>query len=697
MSQLQKGVWTCVAIACMAAAFGCGGDRLSRRKSNIAADDSGAAAGAEAEKARLAAAMQQANTPPQPAAKGVGAGTAGGNVLQKAASAVQAAADVIAPENPWDVPLTLPSDLSLWTPEHLRGARIVGDRRLGEALIAYARAHRDDPQAAETVAAMLADAATLNQSGYGERVPIPPPPPPPPGQEPIPQTRVIGRMPELVPPMIEALAVIGTDRAIQTFTKLLSGYQKTDENEKFTASYVTASLARVGGEEYERLLIQCLTQPEQFRAAEHDSVIRGDSETSITADTIQGVAAESTWNNENEGLRTKLANALPSASITQMQRRRIFNVLLTRRLDNMGAMSVLYNSGELSGKELESTLLRLTLSSSESIQTMLDLPPAERALVNYDTRADSYLSEIEERKTSSFQKISPKEKARRTAAVLWQDKFIIGLEKQLSSMVELDQTTELIQILQTIPTNRTRATALQFWERFYSQGKAAIGTPNMALDPGLLPLVKLIEHDTYNFAIGKMEPRAYNPPSLAAAQNSERRVPPQVLQQMIRVDWTYGLESLMKTWMRRCSAAATAQQDGGGVDNASAGDWEIALPKGNQKKLEFTVFLGPHLGSQLISPTRIRFRRFEMQTGPDELHIFFTKNLKGAVSRPVEEGRWLDFAEVRESDRLIRSVDILLRSKTFEQSPPPRRAKERLVFDVLQVEIEDPRTSAAGT
>ena len=644
--------------------------------------------------AQIATAIKNSGAAPKPAGNAAAAKTGAGGIIQTAAGVVQAAADAIAPENPWDVPLILPSDLSTWTPEHLRGARIAEDTRLGEALLIFAKQHRGEPEAAETVASMLQDWDTLNQTGYGEKVPIPPPPPVEPGEVAIPRTRTLRRQEQYVPSLIEALAIIGTDRAIQTFRKLISGYAKCDTEDAVTVQFVLASLTRAGGEEYESILLECFTQPENFRQNQDDFVEFGVEGAKIfSSEILQNKVISALYNTRSANLRALLAQKMSTTQLTAAQRQSLLTMLLEGRIENLQAMSTLLVSAELTKSEYETTLHRLSQGSSASMQVILDLPSSERALLKYGRDFDAGYAGDDDQRAKEGQKLTPKEKAKRTVAGLWREELIQGLERKFNAITELDETEDLAKILYTMPTNRTRNAALRFWERFHPEGRKVLGKPEYLLDPGLLPLVKTLEHNNYNFVLARMEPRPLSPPPFKTEQTSGRQEPPQIRQQKLLLDWTYGIESVMRGWMRRGSSAATAQAESGAAANNDVKDWEIALPKGRDKVLEYAIFLGPHLGSQLISPTRLRYRRFEIQASPDELHIFFAKNLKGAISRPVEEGRWLDLSEVREGSGVIRSVDIILRSKTFDQ-PGPRRTKERIVFDVLQVEIEDPRSTS---
>lgn len=117
-------------------------------------------------------------------------------------------------------------------------------------------------------------------------------------------------------------------------------------------------------------------------------------------------------------------------------------------------------------------------------------------------------------------------------------------------------------------------------------------------------------------------------------------------------------------------------------------------------RLNWPTDLKNKLGSIKPGTLVINYVRFEETSRPISVATHYLRQLKGAKTRLLENGRWVDFLGAGSAARRMRSVDVMVTSRTAAPGTPPppaadqaakqKNAPEDIVVEILSIEIPNP-------
>ena len=117
-------------------------------------------------------------------------------------------------------------------------------------------------------------------------------------------------------------------------------------------------------------------------------------------------------------------------------------------------------------------------------------------------------------------------------------------------------------------------------------------------------------------------------------------------------------------------------------------------------RLNWPTDLKNKLGSIKPGTMVINYVRFEETSRPISVATHYQRQLKGAKTRLLENGRWVDFLGAGSAARRMRSVDVMVTSRAAapgapappaaDQAAKPKNAPEEIVVEILSIEIPNP-------
>ncbi|MCA9261909.1 MAG: hypothetical protein KDA61_21980, partial [Planctomycetales bacterium] len=156
----------------------------------------------------------------------------------------------------------------------------------------------------------------------------------------------------------------------------------------------------------------------------------------------------------------------------------------------------------------------------------------------------------------------------------------------------------------------------------------------------------------------------------------------------IEAAWTEKLEQFVLAWIARALDASFSK----GIESSSNSDVTLEVPSDGEIAAIWRAAIPGRLegalGSQTAaSPTSVEFTRVIVKSRPRSVHGFYLRQLSGAISRPTETGRWLDWIDPAPPAGQSRSIDVLIRASGFRDSPSNdgRDEEERVAIDILVI------------
>ena len=92
-----------------------------------------------------------------------------------------------------------------------------------------------------------------------------------------------------------------------------------------------------------------------------------------------------------------------------------------------------------------------------------------------------------------------------------------------------------------------------------------------------------------------------------------------------------------------------------------------------------------------VDPLVIDYSRVQLNDQPARVVSFFSRQMKGALEHPVQNGRWLDVVQRPTSGRL-RSIDVIITLRPSDDddiAPTNRNGSQDLIVEILAIETSD--------
>lgn len=349
--------------------------------------------------------------------------------------------------------------------------------------------------------------------------------------------------------------------------------------------------------------------------------------------------------------------------------------------------------------------------------------------------------------------------ATQLARLLWNKEFVDALLKPAEGVDSIEKVLPLSLIAASIPLHESRSTLARLNKGLWDEGTKELqlggmfGTPFH--DPGLLVVVKDVprKEDPAHVETrsGSSEQRRSNSRSRAKStppKSNSKDIP--------KYEWMQAAEEMVYVWNARFHAAAQSQKSLAGgatpadepaavapavaatetpppddaaakppaadttspaapdrrADDAFGTATPVASDESSQLpvelhdeatvvaeyRLEWPADLQGKLSGVEVSPLIVHYVRIEEMNRGNKVLAHYQKELKGAKTRTIDRGRWLDLVDDGSAAGRRRSVDVMIRSIAPPTAPaagkdakPPKNPEESLVIEILSIEIPDPQ------
>mgnify|MGYP005838372427 FL=1 len=486
-------------------------------------------------------------------------------------------------------PLPPPADLTQWDEHDFHVARLISDRRLGDAVAV--RATR--PQKTEAEARMLIELITFKPDGHmGSAFANP-------GSR---RSDSKSETATMLARAADALAANGTATARQALVAMIQAAIPTADAKAASEAAIEA-VARQRASWSEALLLDIVFQPEQFVGA---------SGAWTSPDTLRQRVLALLRGKEGSTVREQLAIRLAQYAADHSGQSSIVGLLSEPVLANLPAQVVMYRSARL--PQNQSLLLEghFAMWSRRALARRLELPP-----------------EGEE------PALDPSEAAA-VARLLWGDELFSILELRHRSIGALPETPTLLALSMTIPTDAMRTRLLRTLDRHYLDGpgvlRQAMLTNKGVFDPALSLLVReVIRDNTQSSARPAARPSAGRSTQSAAATRTPttddwEALVVELLRQQCRTYFQAGMSRLAAKRNQTMQTALPARERPTDERAASTSWLPFTLHVGAETLVQYEI------DRETISPS---------QRGPEApLRLSYLRlEEKGKASRPLSNYR----------------------------------------------------------
>ena len=148
------------------------------------------------------------------------------------------------------------------------------------------------------------------------------------------------------------------------------------------------------------------------------------------------------------------------------------------------------------------------------------------------------------------------------------------------------------------------------------------------------------------------------------------------------------------------AAAAAAKEEDGPADPDLRLSFHTEEEPDARYRLNWPTDLKGKMGSIKPGTMVINYVRFEETSRPISVATHYQRQLKGAKTRLLENGRWVDFLGAGSAARRMRSVDVMVTSRAAapgtppppaaDQAGKPKNAPEDIIVEILSIEIPNP-------
>jgi len=556
------------------------------------------------------------------------------------------------PPPPLPPPLPPPADLTQWDEHDFHVARLISDRRLGEAVAV--RVMRSEKTEAE--ARMLIDLITVKpggQSGFavgasgGQRG---------------------GSRPEgaaLLARVADALAANGTAPARQALAAMIQAAIPTSDA-KAAAEAALDAVARQQASWAEALLLDIVFQPEHFM---------GTGGAWPSPDALRQRVLTLLRGQEGSTVREQLALRLAQHVAEQSGRSSLVDLLSEPVLANLPAQVVLYRSARL---------------------------PQDRSLmfeshfVGWSRRALSHWLELPAEGTEAT---LDSEQAAAVARLLWSDDLFPILELRHRSIGALSETPTLLALSVTIPTVAMRKRLVRTLDRHYADGPGVLRQATQAnggvFDPALSLLVReVIRENTRSSARTAARPTAGRPIQPAAAPRTPtgdvwEALVADLLRQQCRRYYQAGMARLAAQRSQAMQTAAPAHERPGD-DLSAKKPWRpFTLHTGAEALVQYEI--DRETASQSPrgpeAPLRLCYLRFEEKGKPSRPLASYRRQFRQLTEVRHAGGYWL-FGRIDAEAGKVCYVDLfVLPAKAGVVLSPEE--EQQLTIELLAIQTTD--------
>jgi hypothetical protein len=601
-----------------------------------------------------------------------------------------------------------PADLTQWTAAHFQLARQKHNARLVQAVRELGRGNALNPDAqanALLLGELLKPLPTF--ASRGATTPGSEADDLPPGSA--------AASPGLAPAIVETLGVNGSPEARAVLKRVLLGNQPSDAPDSTLTSAALRAIIGHPDAENQKILLAVLTVPDSIRPPGRGQV---------TADDLQQDCLRQVRPIANADFRLRLAQRANQGVSSPASRARLLALLTTAEGANQNAQIEMLAGGQIDSAMLPALDRQIGQVSQQVLDHLLRATPGEWATNSTAVPPPAAVvgEDMPVARELSFSEIV------QLANQLWRPDFSKVLAARVEASDNLQADIALATLAATLPCESVRMAFARRWETRWDEEASAVETSPLfsggARDPGLLVVLKELPRAT---------PTAKAQPASTAKTTPKANETPQsqrvVKEQAARQSWLLTSEVFVRALVDRLANVAEIQSRGLGTSGAAQkpvgtlDEFDKLLDSPAQAKSPTPATSKPddtdawpadlgvtrHAGARIKSAFHLNWpadfggRLDQASAGPLTIHFVrlvsegqieavansYSRQLKSAFLRTTDNGRWVDALTKLDGGR-ARSIDVLI-TRADTGAPPPRGTTEKLIIDLLCVEVSDPQ------
>ena len=612
---------------------------------------------------------------------------------------VEQVGDPAAPESPADMeaetePGERPEDVAEWKRDDYFGARAENDPKLIEAVGHLGERFAGDPQRAPAAVGLLKSLLappapeepsaeeTTERSGASRRRPV---------------RRGHGSSNDLITSVVQALHANGSEAAHQVMRELLAGSVAAEDDQSAVAA-VMEVMGENPSPEYEVILLQAVTRPEQLRPAG-----RGD----VTAEQLRQDAIKLLQSTASASLRTEVAKFLTLPTTPHQWREPLGKFLETPEPVNLGAQMVLFASGEVDEQLKKRLVDQFTAASSDALKKMMDIPEVSAS----GSRGGRGSTRMSTRSRSGDEEDPnlPFVMAQR----LWNNQAAGAFAGRAAMTNSLETDAPLVVLASTIPVDMVRHTVFRTLNRHWQQGPEALESAgwgkNIVTDPGLLVTLKLMprawpKDSSATTRRGSSRSTSKNRSNRSQRTRSGLSDAAKKAEDELKAKeaWMEASANTVQQWCDMLHAAALAQAEAARLAGRRPNEGHAI---GRLRQTEFEIHDAAEVAAEYylawggksdklpevnLGPLAVCYVRIEENNASLKTRRgYYRRQLRLREDYESKEGIWMDYIRAVPDTRRQRSIDVLITqvdSNKDRDSDEP----EELIIEILSVELNDP-------
>jgi hypothetical protein len=580
-----------------------------------------------------------------------------------------------------------PEDIAAWSHDDFRNAKAAGDPRLVQAVLLLGRKTDEAEENVKLLVELL-----QNEQPAGAATIAPP---------------AVRGLPQAI---IAALAANRTSAARDALKAILLGKLTSPLEDRALTTAALGALVETGGAESDALLFTVLSMPDAIRPPRPTS-LQDPDRSRMSGEELRRECLTLVRQSASPQLRVQLAEYLAHPSTPPTDRALLLPVLKEPRSDNFRAQATLALAGRFDPTSRDALQASLLTCARRSIDTLFYAPDTQLIRAGEDQALRSV-----------FAGMAPAllEENSRAIEVLWSQAFLDKLGQRLRDAGGALDEPGLFALATSLPCDSLRPIVRAHLYKHRNDGdaltRAAHFTASAMRDPGMLLVLKSLPRDEgQTRALPRKGPAANPQLQRAAAERKAKQAWSSAVQTMVgTLNRRFEIAGeVARLAARRTTPAASTgalesvedlnrllderkakQQDAQPPDDDATPSLPLAMP-GEAKLLASHHIRWPEdLEGRTTAPTSplvVHYAKARVPEQPQRLVTFFTRQLKGAQERPLENGLWLDSAQ-RPAPGKLRSIDVMItRGMALTPVTPVSNVKngEELTVEILWIEIND--------
>jgi hypothetical protein len=581
-----------------------------------------------------------------------------------------------------------PVDLSAWTHDNFRSAKQDNDIRLVQAVSLLGHSGVDADANAKLLIELLDDPAPLPTSAMRQSGTV------------TPSIRGLGQA------IVGALSANPSETAKNAIKEIILGKLRTSVDDRTFTMAALKALIDQRNAEADALVYAVLTMPQAIRPA---------GRSLFTAEAMQKECAQMVRDTASPELRLQLAEYVANPTTPAAHRSLLLPVLMEQRPENLRAQTYLARADNFDSNQRVTLQRNLLAQTRRAMDAVMSVPDT----VQLNSTDDAAVRSV-------FAALAPAllSESRSIGEVVWSNFFIDRVAARLNELPGPATEPDLWALATSIPSDVLRPIIrrqlFEHWIEGDSLTRLPPFTPTAIRDPGMLLVLKSLPREDAStrpspargrnaaqqqrLAEERTAKQAWNQAAYAMVQALMRRceiggqvarvaaAQPNLLPTAEPVDSVEELDRLLE--QRKSGDKRTETEARQTRKLVATSEFPLDLPPGAVMETSYSLHWPEDLEgavSAVPGSLVIHYGRAHLEEQGQRAVAFFSRQLKNAVERPLENGRWLDSAS-RPLAGKLRSVDVMIRrekSRSVMTTVVNRTSVEPLAVEILWIETSD--------